>query len=121
MYEGMQTSSFLTFIETLGEYSFLKEKIGPYNHAETFTFQTLWFSTMSLVSCTQAFKILFATAIAAVLQRGTNLQQLNDSGGFSHLFTQNLLFVLVCVNELFREKRDFSFTWIVKCLLWILD
>lgn len=38
------------------------------------------------------------------------MQQLNDSGFFFHLFTPDLLFVLVCVNWLFREKRDFSFT-----------
>lgn len=96
------------------------KKIWPRNHAETFIFQTLYFSSMSLVPCTQAFKVVFATALAEILPRGTNLQQLNDSGGFSHFFTQNLLFVWVCVNELFRGKRDFSFTCL-SCKVFVVN
>lgn len=107
MREGTQSSAFLTFLEKVGECSFLKETSG---HAETFTFETLCSSSMSLVPCTHTFEAVFSTAQAKSYKEGQICSNWMILGVFPHLSTQNLLFVLVCVNELFREKRVFSFT-----------
>lgn len=86
-----------------------EKNIWPCNHAETFTFQTFCFSSISLVTCTQTFKALFATAWAEVLQRGTNLQQLNDSGCFSHMYVYSefAICVSLCPWTIQRKKRFF--------------
>lgn len=118
---GLQTSTFLTFLETLGEYSFLKKTSGHATMQKPSPFKPFAVLAYHLLHAHRPLKL----CLPLHGQKSYKEEQICSSwmtlGVFLIcVFTQNLLFVLVCVHELFRERRDFSFTYL-SCKVFVLN